>query len=332
MKIRYLAIFAAIVVLVLALRSPYTPKPSDASIGEPTAPAAVWGTTNGWRNPVPRQAALKSDMSVASASNGVDSGARARTKACDLLTNAVACVDFVRELRDQLPSEHGNARRQLDGLAKRLFVDDWRMMAMADPLIDGSRANEAFAMLTGRPGEGAVTDLDSLLNAFTSSAERKEQQAALGTAALADHYSERLKQSRIEGFRAVNEVLQQFASTSAMEPSALLKDAWVYVAGRTEAIEWQMTEHNSYNDTAHQFAKLGQHLSPEALSHLGGFFTHAQEGLARSVNSLLEAYDSVFIWRFRAMYGVPNAEQLTAALAHTSLTGVSPVDLEIPGR
>jgi hypothetical protein len=250
-----------------------------------------------------------------------------RIKAQKVITNAVECVQFISQLLDDLPVERGNTRRQLEALRRKLFIDDWRMAALYDPLLDADKSETAFARVL--EAEGTV-DIATL---FQTCQRTGKSEAILGVADLTQHY-QTLIASRNPGYQRLIEILDAYTSfPSEFLHSDLLKDAALYAAERTQILDWWAEEENDLSHLASQsaqaMAKNQTAISPEAVSIADSFFSLATSGLQDTMKSQLEANDRVFQWRFQRKYGL-NAEALLTDLATVRLSGVSARDLSIP--
>ncbi|MCP5522197.1 MAG: hypothetical protein H7A46_11695 [Verrucomicrobiales bacterium] len=244
-----------------------------------------------------------------------------------IVTNAFRCEKFISGLIDNLPTERQNARRQLEGLREKLFVDDWRLAAHYAPSIDASKAEEALASLIDTPG---TTEIAAVLDRYSRSA----QPAASGDGdSLADHY-QRLLEGRNPEYRQVAEVVDAHLSYPGQSAEDdLLKDAAMYVALRTQAIEWWEETSNSLSTSEQSFTgkmKEGAGgVQPEAVAGMGSFFQEAHEGLSQSFESQLGAIDQVFDWRFSEKHGM-DGKALIADLGRLSLRGATGSDLSVP--
>lgn len=275
-----------------------------------------------WRNPRAERAAAES------ATNFENNPSLHRQRADLVLSNAVRCVAFIDTLIDAVPPERGNTRRQLEGMRKKMFEDDWRLAALHDRSIRAAAAAEAFQRLAQNPREA---DISSLREEFRSS---EETESGDGITSLTAHY-QRLLASHKPVYREIVQLLDdRTGSPGQAEQSALLKDAATYVAFRTQVNGWWEEEQRLYRGYAAEVAQdrktASSQVPLETFDAVDAFHDIALQEAGRGFQSQLEASDRVFEWRFRELYGLDGAA-LLAALSELKLVDPSPVDLSIPG-
>ena len=151
---------------------------------------------------------------------------------------AVECADFLESLAEDLPPERENAFRQVTALRGKLFADDLRMASILDGTVDSGSPAETLRKVAGTSGQ---VDLSSFLR--TEPADPAEENPMTAMERLVAHYQTRLESSNVD-YAQVAKVLDSVVSSpEEYLETDLLKDAWNYVALRTETLTWWEEQH-----------------------------------------------------------------------------------------
>ncbi len=208
--------------------------------------------------------------------------------------------------------------RLLDGLQRKLFIDDYTYAALATGKMDSTRATEVFGKL-----------VEKLRQLQHVPVQLPSEEAARSDNHVADRMSshyQALLQSQNEGYSNVYKTVSAFSPN--VLSSDLFKDALAYVALRTEVNEWMDEE---IKDRQTVLARQTEHIKN---AQLAGTSSANYEAVSQSqVANLMRvqgAYHNVFSFRLADNHGLEAGPVLTE-LDKLKLAGVGP-ELIVPPK
>ena len=136
-------------------------------------------------------------------------------------SGAIDTFDHIQLTMGKLPSKYGNARKYINGLKEKLFIDDYRFIATS----------------LGVDCAGAKAAFDQVNGATDTRAERRVPDAGAGMGnvqsnVLADHCKRLIEESGNPGYSNVAGVFLSRGIEGASQ-NQLLLDAVIYVAAKT---------------------------------------------------------------------------------------------------
>ena len=226
-------------------------------------------------------------------------------------SGAIDTFDHIQLTMDKLPSKYGNARKYLNCLKEKLFIDDYRFIA-ASLGVDCAGAKAAFDQVNG------ATEIR---------AERPppDAGAAMGNVqsnALADHCKRLIEESGNPGYSNVAGVFVSRGIEGASQ-NQLLLDAVIYVAAKTD-LE-QVLEENIRHDAGIRKqldAEFGDQKTGEEWAKV------AEESVSESTH-VLDAYKSIFQRRLTRHLGAAG-DGIMEALGQLKLNNVNFLELRVP--
>ena len=226
-------------------------------------------------------------------------------------SEAIDTFDHIQLTMDKLPSKYGNARKYLNGLKEKLFIDDYRFIATS----------------LGVDCAGAKAAFDQVNGATEIRAERPppDAGAAMGNVqsnALADHCKRLIEESGNPGYSNVAGVFVSRGIEGASQ-NQLLLDAVIYVAAKTD-LE-QVLEENIRHD-----AGIRKQLDAEFGDQKTGkeWAKVAEESVSESTH-VLDAYKSIFQRRLTRHLGAAG-DGMMEALGQLKLNNVNFLELRVP--
>ena len=226
-------------------------------------------------------------------------------------SGAIDTFDHIQLTMDKLPSKYGNARKYLNGLKEKLFIDDYRFIATS----------------LGVDCAGAKAAFDQVNGATEIRAERPppDAGAAMGNVqsnALADHCKRLIEESGNPGYSNVAGVFVSRGIEGASQ-NQLLLDAVIYVAAKTD-LE-QVLEENIRHD-----AGIRKRLDAEFGDQKIGkeWAKVAEESVSESTH-VLDAYKSIFQRRLTRHLGAAG-DGMMEALGQLKLNNVNFLELRVP--
>lgn len=226
-------------------------------------------------------------------------------------SGAIDTFDHIQLTMDKLPSKYGNARKYLNGLKEKLFIDDYRFIA-ASLGVDCAGAKAAFDQVNG------ATEIR---------AERPppDAGAAMGNVqsnALADHCKRLIEESGNPGYSNVAGVFVSRGIEGASQ-NQLLLDAVIYVAAKTD-LEQVLEE-----DIRHD-AGIRKRLDAEfGDQKIGEEWAKVAEESVSESNHVLDAYQSIFQRRLTRHLGAAG-DGIMEALGQLKLNNVNFLELRVP--
>jgi hypothetical protein len=248
-----------------------------------------------------------------------------------LFSNSIESIRLIETLKSAVPVAQRGVRDQLDGLSKKLFIDDWKLAAMYDAELDPSAAQRLFAEITNRVGQNNGVDYEGLLGE-----SRRTEVPAIPPdpqELLKDYYEPRVTSTAVPDFKRVSDVVATLAPGEDPMQSGVLKDAWVYVALNTELAQWESDRAQIQQEDLAKFEASPDAATPDYAAHKALLDAHSAGSLAAMRTSNQTAagiYSQVFEWRFREIYGLTESSDLVAQLAGLTLSGASTADFELP--
>ena len=226
-------------------------------------------------------------------------------------SGAIDTFDHIQLTMDKLPSKYGNARKYLNGLKEKLFIDDYRFIATS----------------LGVDCAGAKAAFDQVNGATEIRAERPppDPGAAMGNVqsnALADHCKRLIEESGNPGYSNVAGVFVSRGIEGASQ-NQLLLDAVIYVAAKTD-LE-QVLEENIRHDAGIRKqldAEFGDQKTGEEWAKV------AEESVSESTH-VLDAYKSIFQRRLTRHLGAAG-DDMMEALGQLKLNNVNFLELRVP--
>jgi len=213
-------------------------------------------------------------------------------------------------MMDKLPSEYKNAGLILNGLRKKLFIDDYRFIAMSLGL-DCGGAEAAFNQLISSPGIHPVNPTPE-----AGSSTRNVQNSV-----LADRCKALIEESRNSGYSNIAGVFLSRGIKDASQ-SQLLLDAMIYVAAKT------YTEEELKEDIRHS-AGIRKRLDAEFGAGGGDAYAKAASETVSELTQVLDAHKSVYQRRMARHLGAAG-DSIMEALGGLELNNVNFLELAVP--
>jgi hypothetical protein len=226
-------------------------------------------------------------------------------------SGAIDTFDHIQLTMDKFPSKYGNARKYLNGLKEKLFIDDYRFIATSLG-VDCAVAKAAFDQVNGAievRAERPVPDAGSAIGNVQSNA-------------LADHCKRLIEESGNPGYSNVAGVFVSRGIEGASQ-NQLLLDAVIYVAAKTD-LE-QVLEENIRHDAGIRKqldAEFGDQKTGEEWAKV------AEESVSESAH-VLDAYQSIFQRRLTRHLGAAG-DGIMEALGQLKLNNVNFLELRVP--
>lgn len=127
-------------------------------------------------------------------------------------SDAIDTFDHIQLAMDKLPSKYGNARKYLNGLKEKLFIDDYRFIATSLG-VDCAGAKAAFDQVNGAievRAERPIPDVGSAMGNVQSNA-------------LADHCKRMIEESGNPG----TQILRVFLCPAALRARVKISSSWM---------------------------------------------------------------------------------------------------------
>ncbi|MCE2827425.1 MAG: hypothetical protein LW626_10110 [Verrucomicrobium sp.] len=224
-------------------------------------------------------------------------------------SSAIDTFDHVQLTTDRIPLEYINARSYLNGLKKKLFIDDYRFIAMSLGL-DCGGAEAAFDQLISSPGIHPVNPVPE-----AGSSMKNVQNSVLADRCKA------LIESRNPGYSNIAGVFLSRGIEDASQ-SQLLLDAMTFVAAKTE------TENVLKEDIRHS-AGIRKRLDAEFGAGGGDWYAEAASETVSEYTQVLDAYKSVYQRRMTRHLGAAG-DSIMEALGGLELNNVNFLEVAVP--
>ena len=226
-------------------------------------------------------------------------------------SEAIDTFDHIQLTMDKLPSKYGNARKYLNGLKEKLFIDDYRFIATSLG-VDCAGAKAAFDQVNG------ATEIRAERPPPDAGAAMRNVQSN----ALADHCKRLIEESGNPGYSNVAGVFVSRGIEGASQ-NQLLLDAVIYVAAKTD-LE-QVLEEDIRHDAGIRKrldAEFGDQKTGEEWAKV------AEESVSESTH-VLDAYQSIFQRRLTRHLGAAG-DGIMEALGQLKLNNVNFLELRVP--
>ena len=226
-------------------------------------------------------------------------------------SGAIDTFDHIQLTMDKLPSKYGNARKYLNGLKEKLFIDDYRFIATSLG-VDCAGAKAAFDQVNAAievRAERPIPDVGSAMGNVQSNA-------------LADHCKRMIEESGNPGYSNIAGVFVSRGIEGASQ-NQLLLDAVIYVAAKTD-LE-QVLEEDIRHDAGIRKrldAEFGDQKIGEEWAKV------AEESVSESTH-VLDAYQSIFQRRLTRHLGAAG-DGIMEALGQLKLNNVNFLELRVP--
>lgn len=226
-------------------------------------------------------------------------------------SGAIDTFDHIQLTINKFSSKDGNARKYLNGLKEKLFIDDYRFIATS----------------LGVDCAGAKAAFDQVNGATEIRAERPVPDAGAGMGnvqsnVLADHCKRLIEESGNPGYSNVAGVFLSRGIEGASQ-NQLLLDAVIYVAAKTD-LE-QVLEEDIRHDAGIRKrldAEFGDQKTGEEWAKV------AEESVSESTH-VLDAYQSIFQQRMTRHLGAAG-DGIMEALGQLKLNNVNFLELRVP--
>ena len=225
-------------------------------------------------------------------------------------SGAIDTFDHIQLTMDKLPSKYGNARKYLNGLKEKLFIDDYRFIATSLG-VDCAGAKAAFDQVNGAievRAERPIPDVGSAMGNVQSNA-------------LADHCKRMIEESGNPGYSNIAGVFLSRGIEDASQ-SQLLLDAMSYVTFKT------YTEEELEEDIRHS-AGIRKRLDAEFGDGGGDGYAKAASETVSQLTQVLDAYKSVYQRRMTKHLGAAG-DGIMEALGKLKLTGANILEVGVP--
>jgi hypothetical protein len=225
-------------------------------------------------------------------------------------SGAIDTFDHIQLTIDKLPSKYGNARKYLNGLKEKLFIDDYRFIATSLG-VDCAGAKAAFDQVNGAievRAKRPIPDGGSAMGNVQSNA-------------LADHCKRMIEESGNPGYSNIAGVFLSRGIEDASQ-SQLLLDAMSYVAIKT------YTEEELEEDIRHS-AGMRKRLDAEFGAGGGDGYAKAASETVSQLTQVLDAYKSVYQRRMTRHLGAAG-DGIMEALGQLKLNNVNFLELRVP--
>jgi hypothetical protein len=226
-------------------------------------------------------------------------------------SEAIDTFDHIQLTMDKLPSKYVNARKYLNGLKEKLFIDDYRFIATSLG-VDCAGAKAAFDQVNG------ATEIRAERPPPDAGAAMRNVQSN----ALADHCKRLIEESGNPGYSNVAGVFVSRGIEGASQ-NQLLLDAVIYVAAKTD-LE-QVLEEDIRHDAGIRKrldAEFGDQKTGEEWAKV------AEESVSESTH-VLDAYQSIFQRRLTRHLGAAG-DGIMEALGQLKLNNVNFLELRVP--
>jgi len=226
-------------------------------------------------------------------------------------SEAIDTFDHIQLTMDKLPSKYSNARKYLNGLKEKLFIDDYRFIATSLG-VDCAGAKAAFDQVNG------ATEIRAERPPPDAGAAMRNVQSN----ALADHCKRLIEESGNPGYSNVAGVFVSRGIEGASQ-NQLLLDAVIYVAAKTD-LEQVLEE-----DIRHD-AGIRKRLDAEfGDQKIGEEWAKVAEESVSESNHVLDAYQSIFQRRLTRHLGAAG-DGIMEALGQLKLNNVNFLELRVP--
>ena len=226
-------------------------------------------------------------------------------------SEAIDTFDHIQLTMDKLPSKYSNARKYLNGLKEKLFIDDYRFIATSLG-VDCAGAKAAFDQVNG------ATEIRAERPPPDAGAAMRNVQSN----ALADHCKRLIEESGNPGYSNIAGVFVSRGIEGASQ-NQLLLDAVIYVAAKTD-LE-QVLEEDIRHDAGIRKrldAEFGDQKIGEEWAKV------AEESVSESTH-VLDAYQSIFQRRLTRRLGAAG-DGIMEALGQLKLNNVNFLELSVP--
>jgi len=223
---------------------------------------------------------------------------------------AIDTFDHIQLAIDRLPSKYRNAQVDLNGLKKKLFIDDYRFIAMS----------------LGMDCAGAEAAFDQLNSSVEIHSENPVAEVGPGTknvqnSVVADRCKALIEESGNSGYSNIAGVFLSRGIEDASQ-SQLLLDAMTYVAFKTYA------EEELEEDIRHS-AGIRVKLDAEFGAGVGDEYAKAASETVSQLTQVLDAYKSVYQRRMTRHLGAAG-EDIMEALGQLKLNNVNILEVGVP--
>jgi hypothetical protein len=207
------------------------------------------------------------------------------------LIRAVQCAQIIEKERQVFSSNSGGPS-QLDGLQRKLFMEDYAYAALATGKLDASQAGAAYeklsANLKASPVAPSVTPVKDPLPVDQYAADKLNAHYMTMFGSENDSYS--------NVWRAVSSFSPNATQTD------LFMDALAYAALRCEAATWIETEKQHCQETLARMAKTMDDPARSAVAMKS--YSDLSNNEVNDLMLLQEAYRHVFAFRFANNHGL----------------------------
>jgi len=225
-------------------------------------------------------------------------------------SGAIDTFDHIQLTIDKLPLKYKNARVDLNGLKKKLFIDDYRFIAISLEM-DCGGAEAAFNQLISSPGIHPVNPV----------AEAGSSTMNVQNSVVAGHCKALIEESGNSGYSNIAGVFLSRGIEDASQ-SQLLLDAMTYVAFKTYA------EEELEEDIRHS-AGIRKRLDAEFGDGGGDGYAKAASETVSQLTQVLDAYKSIYQRRMTKHLGATGSGFMDS-LDQLKLTGVNIREVEVP--
>jgi hypothetical protein len=225
-------------------------------------------------------------------------------------SGAIDTFDHIQLTMDKLPSKYRNARVDLNGLKKKLFIDDYRFIAMSLGM-DCAGAEAAFDQL----------NRSAQIHSENPVAEAEPGAKNVQNSIVADRCKALIEESGNPGYSNIAGVFLSRGIEDASQ-SQLLLDAMTYVAFKTFA------EEELEEDIRHS-AGIRKRLDAEFGDGGGDGYAKAASETVSQLTQVLDAYKSIYQRRMTKRLGATGSGVMDS-LDQLKLTGVNIREVEVP--
>lgn len=223
---------------------------------------------------------------------------------------AIDTFDHIQLTMDKLPSKYRNARVDLNGLKKKIFIDDYRFIAMSLGM-DCAGAEAAFNQL----------DSSAEIHSDNPVAEVGPGTKNMQNSVVADRCKALIEESGNPGYSNIAGVFLSRGIEGASQTQLLL-DAMTYVAFKTYA------EEELEEDIRHS-AGIRKRLDAEFGAGGGDEYAKAASETVSQLTQVLDAYKSVYQRRMTRHLGSAG-ENIMEALGQLKLNNVNILEVGVP--
>ncbi len=225
-------------------------------------------------------------------------------------SGAIDTFDHIQLTIDKLPSTYKNARVDLNGLKKKLFIDDYRFIAMSVGM-DCAGAEAAFNQLNS----------SAKIHSENPVAEAGPVTKSVQNSVVADRCKALIEESGNSGYSNIAGVFLSRGIEDASQ-NQLLLDAMTYVAFKTYA------EEELEEDIRHS-AGIRKRLDAEFGDGGGDGYAKAASETVSQLTQVLDAYKSIYQRRMTKHLGAAG-DGIMEALDQLKLTGINIREVEVP--